>query len=160
MVHWGVPYERQPTEQDRAKARQFIELGADAVIGHHPHILQPIEIYKGRPILYSVGNFAFGSGNSKGESILPCFRFGPDKIDLDIYPVYVQNRDPRLDYQPKVMGGASGRATIDRLLALSPGVTEIADVAYDKCLRLSIAQRGNALPDVFAEAAEPQRRTQ
>ncbi|TKA98635.1 MAG: CapA family protein, partial [Mesorhizobium sp.] len=64
MVHWGIPYQRQPTEEDRIKARQFIDLGADAVIGHHPHILQPVEIYRGRPILYSVGNFAFGSGNS------------------------------------------------------------------------------------------------
>ena len=73
MAHWGLPYQRQPTEQDRMKARQFIELGADAVIGHHPHILQPIEINKNRPILYSVGNFAFGSGNSRGESIFRAY---------------------------------------------------------------------------------------
>ncbi|MER8957121.1 CapA family protein [Mesorhizobium sp. M0833] len=138
MVHWGIPYQRQPTEEDRMKARRFIDLGADAVIGHHPHILQPVEIYKGRPILYSVGNLAFGSGNSKGECILPCFRFGIKKIDLDIYPIYVQNRDPRVDYQPKVMGGAAGRATIDRLLALSPGLADIAATVQDRCLRLSI----------------------
>ncbi|MER8434280.1 CapA family protein [Mesorhizobium caraganae] len=141
MVHWGVPYQRQPTEEDRMKAQLFIDLGADAVIGHHPHILQPVEIYKARPILYSVGNFAFGSGNSKGESILPCFHFGARQIDLDIFPVYVQNRDPRLDYQPKIMGGAAGRATIDRLLDLSPGLGgAIADV-QDRCLKLSIPSR-------------------
>ncbi|TKC01679.1 MAG: CapA family protein [Mesorhizobium sp.] len=138
MVHWGIPYQRQPTEDDRIKARQFIDLGADAVIGHHPHILQPVEIYRGRPILYSVGNFAFGSGNSKGECILPCFHFGIEQIDLDIYPVYVQNRDPRLDYQPKVMGGAAGRETIDRLLALSPGLADVVAGVHDRCLRLSI----------------------
>ncbi|MER9529738.1 CapA family protein [Mesorhizobium sp. M0309] len=141
MVHWGVPYQRQPSEEDRMKAQLFIDMGADAIIGHHPHILQPVEIYKDRPILYSVGNFAFGSGNSKGESILPCFHFGASQIDLDIYPVYVQNRDPRLDYQPKVMGGAAGRATIDRLLDLSPGLGgAIADV-QDRCLKLSIPSR-------------------
>ncbi|MER9066586.1 CapA family protein [Mesorhizobium sp. M0902] len=138
MVHWGLPYQRQPTEQDRMKARLFIDLGADAVIGHHPHILQPIEIYNGRPILYSVGNFAFGSGNSKGESILPCFHFGAKQIRLDIYPVYAQNRDPRLDYQPKIMGGAAGRATIDRLLALSPGLADVVVAVQDRCLRLAI----------------------
>ncbi|ESY17205.1 MULTISPECIES: CapA family protein [unclassified Mesorhizobium] len=141
MVHWGVPYQRQPTEEDRMKAQLFIDLGADAVIGHHPHILQPVEIYKARPILYSVGNFAFGSGNSKGESILPCFYFGAGQIDLDIYPVYVQNRDPRLDYQPKIMGGAAGRATIDRLLDLSPGLGGAIVDVQDRCLKLSIPSR-------------------
>ncbi|WP_457091626.1 CapA family protein [Microvirga sp. P5_D2] len=138
MVHWGIPYERSPLEEDRAKARRFIDLGADAVIGHHPHILQPIEIYKGRPILYSVGNFAFGSGNSKAESILPCLRFHQSGIEMDVFPIYVQNRDPRLNYQPKVIGGTSGRATIDRLLSMSPNL-ECKIERQDYCLRLSIS---------------------
>jgi poly-gamma-glutamate capsule biosynthesis protein CapA/YwtB (metallophosphatase superfamily) len=138
MVHWGIPYERSPLEEDRAKARRFIDLGADAVIGHHPHILQPIEIYKGRPILYSVGNFAFGSGNSKAESILACLRFHQSRIEMDVFPVYVQNRDPRLNYQPKVIGGYSGKATIDRLLSMSPDLECEID-RRDYCLRLSIS---------------------
>ncbi|MGO4386939.1 CapA family protein [Microvirga sp. 2YAF29] len=138
MVHWGIPYERSPLEDDRAKARRFIDLGADVVVGHHPHILQPLEIYKGRPILYSVGNFAFGSGNSKAESILPSIRFQQSSIEMDIFPVYVQNRDPRLNYQPKVIGGESGTATIDRLLSMSPGL-ECEVERHDYCLRLSIS---------------------
>ncbi|MER8980557.1 CapA family protein [Mesorhizobium sp. M0870] len=138
MVHWGVPYQREPTEEDRVKAQLFIDLGADAVIGHHPHILQPIEIYKRRPILYSIGNFSFGSGNSKGESILPCFRFRQETINLDIFPIYVQNRDPRLDYQPKIMGGNAGRATIDRLINMSPSLIGAIDEIQDRCLRISI----------------------
>lgn len=138
MVHWGIPYERQPLEEDRAKAHRFIDLGADAVIGHHPHILQRIEVYKGRPIFYSVGNFAFGSGNSKAESILPCLRFSPSGIDMDIFPIYVQNRDPRLNYQPKVIGGFSGTETIDRLLSLSPDL-DCRMERRDYCLRMSIS---------------------
>src|SRR5262245_31098860 len=59
--HWGVPYERVPSPEDCAKARFAIDCGADAVVGHHPHIAQPFEIYRGYPIFYSVGNFAFGS---------------------------------------------------------------------------------------------------
>ncbi len=137
MVHWGIPYERSPLEDDRAKARRFIDLGADVVIGHHPHILQPMEIYKGRPILYSVGNFAFGSGNSKAESILPSIRFHKSSIEMDIFPVYVQNRDPRLNYQPKVMSGTSGRATIDRLLSMSTDL-QCEIERHDYCLHLSI----------------------
>ncbi len=118
-VHWGAPYEREPSPEDREKARHFIDCGADIVIGHHPHIIQPLEIYRGRPIFYSVGNFAFGSGNSRAESLLIGARFAPDGIEVDIFPVYVQNRDPRLDYQPKIMRGEAARETLNRLTAIS-----------------------------------------
>src|SRR5262249_15091222 len=47
--HWGVPYVREPSEADRVKARFAVDCGADIVIGHHPHIIQPFEIYRGRP---------------------------------------------------------------------------------------------------------------
>ncbi len=118
-VHWGVPYERQPSDSDRMKARHFIDCGADIVIGHHPHIIQPLEVYRGRPIFYSVGNFAFGSGNSRAESLLLCVRFIDDHTEVDIFPVYVQNRDPRLDYQPKFMSGKAAWRTLGRLASIS-----------------------------------------
>ena len=118
-VHWGIPYEREPLPEDRMKARHFIDCGADAVIGHHPHIIQPLEIYRGRPIFYSVGNFAFGSGNSRAESIMVCLRFDRERIKVEVFPLYVQNRDPRLDYQPKVLGGAAAAETLARLASIS-----------------------------------------
>src|SRR5262249_32941717 len=57
--HWGIPYQREPLAADRDKARLAVECGADVVIGHHPHVVQPFEVYQGCPIFYSVGNFAF-----------------------------------------------------------------------------------------------------
>lgn len=120
-VHWGVPYEREPLPEDRLKARHFIDCGADIVVGHHPHIIQPLEIYRGRPVFYSIGNFAFGSGNSRAESLLVCARFGAGRMDVEVYPVYVQNRDPRLDYQPKVLRGEAASQTLRRLAAISGG---------------------------------------
>ncbi len=117
--HWGVPYEREPSSEDRAKARFAIDCGADAVIGHHPHIVQPFEIYNGCPIFYSVGNFAFGSGNSKGESLLVGMGFEDDCTRIEAYPVYVKNRDPRLNYQPKVLRGAAGAHVLNRLVEIS-----------------------------------------
>ncbi len=67
--HWGVEYMKRPTERQRMIARVCIDNGADAVLGHHPHVLQPTEVYKGKPILYSMGAFAwdaklFGADNS------------------------------------------------------------------------------------------------
>ena len=114
--HWGVPYVREPSEADRAKARFAVDCGADIVIGHHPHIVQPFEIYRGRPIFYSVGNFTFGSGNSRGESLALGVRFEPAQTVVEVYPVYVKNRDPRVKYQPKILRG-DGAERVLRMLA-------------------------------------------
>ncbi len=118
-VHWGVPYDRQPSDADRDKARLMIELGADIVIGHHPHIMQEIELIDGRPVLYSIGNFAFGTGNSKAESLLVGVDFQDHETIVDFYPAYVKNRDPRVNYQPKVMTGPTADEALSRLANLS-----------------------------------------
>ncbi|MDE2508621.1 MAG: CapA family protein [Planctomycetota bacterium] len=117
--HWGVPYEREPADDVRVKARLAVDLGADAVIGHHPHVVQAFEIHRGRPIFYSVGNFAFGSGNSRGEGLLAGFRFESDLTFVYVYPIHVMNRDPRINYQPKVLRGDAASARLGSLQALS-----------------------------------------
>jgi hypothetical protein len=89
------------------------------VIGHHPHIIQPFEIFQNRPIFYSLGNFAFGTGNSRAESLIVAVRFRDCTTDVDVYPVYVKNRDPRADYQPKIMAGRAAAETLRRLDQLS-----------------------------------------
>jgi poly-gamma-glutamate capsule biosynthesis protein CapA/YwtB (metallophosphatase superfamily) len=58
-MHWGWEYEPEPSDRQKQFARVMIDAGADAVIGGHPHVTQGAEIYKGRPIVYSLGNFVF-----------------------------------------------------------------------------------------------------
>lgn len=60
-VHWGVERETEPKEYQRTMGKQYVDAGADMVIGSHPHVLQPLEYYNDKPILYSLGNFVFGS---------------------------------------------------------------------------------------------------
>jgi len=117
--HWGVPYVREPSEADRAKARLALDCGADVVIGHHPHIVQPFEIYRDRPIFFSVGNFTFGSGNTKGESLLLGIRFEDHRMSVHVYPIYVKNRDPRVNYQPKVLRGNGAERILQMLGRIS-----------------------------------------
>ena len=117
--HWGVPYVREPSPEDGAKARLAIDCGAAAVIGHHPHIVQRFEIYRGRPIFFSIGNFAFGSGNSRGESLLLALRFEEKSTFVYVYPVYVKNRDPRVNYQPKVLRGNAAERVLRQLTSIS-----------------------------------------
>lgn len=57
--HWGVSSSPDPTDYQRQIARAAIEAGIDIVVGHHPHVIQPIEFFRGAPIFYSLGNFAF-----------------------------------------------------------------------------------------------------
>ncbi len=57
--HWGVEYALSQTEAQKALARQFIDAGADLIIGSHPHVIEPMEAYNGKRIYYSLGNFIF-----------------------------------------------------------------------------------------------------
>ncbi len=59
LIHWGIERDEMPQEYQRALAKRYIDAGADLVIGSHPHVLQGIEYYKGKPIFYSLGNFVF-----------------------------------------------------------------------------------------------------
>jgi poly-gamma-glutamate capsule biosynthesis protein CapA/YwtB (metallophosphatase superfamily) len=57
--HWGVEYTKTPTDAQITLAHQFIDEGADLIIGSHPHVIQTAEEYKGKKIYYSLGNFIF-----------------------------------------------------------------------------------------------------
>lgn len=59
FMHWGWEREPEPSERQRALARLMIDAGAAAVVGGHPHVTQGSEIYRGKPIIYSLGNFVF-----------------------------------------------------------------------------------------------------
>jgi len=57
--HWGWEYQKLASSRQRQMARLMIDAGADAVVGGHPHVTQDIEVYQGKPIFYSLGNFVF-----------------------------------------------------------------------------------------------------
>ncbi len=59
FMHWGWERETTPSARQRQLARTLIDAGADAVVGGHPHVTQGAETYRGKPIIYSLGNFVF-----------------------------------------------------------------------------------------------------
>ncbi len=76
-MHWGIhmiPYAL--ADYQTICARKLIDAGADAILGHHPHILKGVELYRGKPIFYSLGNFAIGQPHDWDPDILrtPSFR--------------------------------------------------------------------------------------
>ena len=58
-IHWGIEYEHHFNSAQQDLAHAMIDSGADIIIGHHPHVVQGLEIYNNKPILYSLGNFIF-----------------------------------------------------------------------------------------------------
>ncbi len=58
-IHWGEEYKRNSNTKQQNMAHQLVDMGVDAIIGHHPHVVQEVEVYKGKYIFYSLGNFIF-----------------------------------------------------------------------------------------------------
>ena len=61
-LHWGIEKQPYPAPFQVSLGRLFVDAGADVVLGAHPHVLQPAELYKGKPIIYSLGNFVNPGG--------------------------------------------------------------------------------------------------
>ncbi|MBN2201571.1 CapA family protein, partial [bacterium] len=111
--HWGKELHRTPQPYQREFAHAAIDAGADFVIGHHPHVLQGFELYRGKPIAYSLGNFAFGSKSvSCREGALFLASFDSSGFaGGQVIPLCVDYR--KVQYQPRPMTGAAA----DRLIA-------------------------------------------
>lgn len=84
-VHWGLERHTEPEPYQTELAMQYIDAGADLVIGAHPHVLQPIRFYHGVPVVYSLGNYLFGSSIPQTELLLA--ELSPDKqLTLSVIP--------------------------------------------------------------------------
>jgi poly-gamma-glutamate synthesis protein (capsule biosynthesis protein) len=123
--HWGAELMAEPKRYQTGFARYAVRCGADAVLGHHPHVLQPIEIYRGRPVFYSLGNFAFGSlSESATHSIAAEIVFrGTIPVQINLYPLNVRNRET--GFQTRVATGRQAGETLAILqeMSLSFGTT-------------------------------------
>ena len=81
FIHWGIERQTCPTAEQLSLARQLLTVGADAVIGHHPHVLQPIEFAGGKLVAYSLGNFVWHPRSGiTGETGVLQIDFDADRI--------------------------------------------------------------------------------
>lgn len=93
VLHWGTEYAAQPQPQQRQQARQLIDAGADAIVGHHPHVLQPEESYQKKPIFYSLGNFIFDSKREDAnKGMIVGLMFSADSIAVQRHFGFYLNR--------------------------------------------------------------------
>jgi poly-gamma-glutamate synthesis protein (capsule biosynthesis protein) len=117
--HWGAELMTAAKDYQIELGHQAIDWGADLVLGHHPHVLQEIEVYKGRLIAYSLGNFVFGSESNRTNTsmiLLLTFR-GNTLSKVEAVPLDVNNY--RVHYQPKVLAGKAAGEVLDSINAAS-----------------------------------------
>ena len=130
--HWGKEASTEVQAYQRATAHKAIEAGADVIIGHHPHVLQGIERYRGGIIFYSLGNFTFASKGATADiGAMIRLRLSDTHREAEILPLDVLYR--RVGFQPRLLSGEKGASVITKLNRLSrPFRTEIRarDDAY------------------------------
>jgi poly-gamma-glutamate capsule biosynthesis protein CapA/YwtB (metallophosphatase superfamily) len=118
--HWGVSSRDEPVEYQREIGRAAIEAGADMVFGHHPHVVQGAEIFKGKPIFYSLGNFVFDWEVMRGRHLdglaLRCSISKNSIAEIELIPV---RRDAHNDICELSPDSPPGREILQRFEQLS-----------------------------------------
>lgn len=118
-LHWGRETYMTPENWQITYAKQVIDAGADVIYGHHPHVIQPIQFYKGKPILYSVGNFTFGT-MSQVDPSTGIFQLTYEKTggkaaltELRVIPCQTQSSP---DYRPFELTDPAARSQVFKKL--------------------------------------------
>lgn len=111
MTHGGTEYNLKFTARQQADYHQLIDAGADMVIGAHPHVVEPVEVYKGKLIAYSLGNFIFDQFFSTDTQVglMLKITFDRQHTTYNIFPLDLTKS------QPKVAQGALRQRLLDRL---------------------------------------------
>ncbi len=133
--HWGTERDNYPEEYQKELGRKCIDWGADLVIGHHPHVLQGIDCYQGKYIVYSLGNFCFGANRNPSDKDTMIFQqtftfqekqdstageedagYGlVESDDARIIPCSVSSVSFRNNYQPTPLEGKDWERVIRRI---------------------------------------------
>ena len=141
--HWGEEKAEYPNDVQVELAHAAIDAGADLVLGHHPHVLQGIEQYKGKNIVYSLGNFCFG-GNmypSDMDTMIfqQTFTLKGGKLQEDnvtnIIPCSISSAEDYNNYQPTPAAGEKETEILNKITQRSQGLsnenTEESDLEND-----------------------------
>ena len=116
-MHFGNEYSNSPNGDQVKIAHELIDSGADVVLGSHPHVTQGIEMYNGKPIFYSLGNFIFDQSNEATHSAyFVQIDLVNDTGECTVYPIYISG------YLPHYMDSDSGNSLLN---GLNPNTDEL-----------------------------------
>jgi poly-gamma-glutamate synthesis protein (capsule biosynthesis protein) len=124
-------YSYIPNLQQKNMAHFAIDNGVDLVIGHHPHVLQGMETYEGKNILYSLGNFCYGGKKNPSDKDtiiyqqLISFDISKKEItftDYKIIPASISSKTDRNNYQPVIADGDEAERILKKFEYISEGL--------------------------------------
>jgi poly-gamma-glutamate synthesis protein (capsule biosynthesis protein) len=129
--HWGIEREYYPNSVQKQLAHAAIDSGADLVIGEHPHVLQGIETYNGKQIVYSLGNFCYGGHKNPSDKdtmiYQQTFTIRDGQIlahdDYTIIPCSLSSVKNLNNYQPTILEGTEAQRVLDKIKKISDGIT-------------------------------------
>lgn len=120
--HWGEEGEYQFNGNQQDIGRYLIDNGADIVIGHHPHVLQGIEEYNDKYIIYSLGNFCFGGNRNPKDKdtmiVQATFNYEENKkttSNIEIIPCSISSDGSTNNFQPTILTGEQGEKIIEKV---------------------------------------------
>ena len=125
--HWGIERENFPDDYQQKLGKKCIDWGADLVIGHHPHVIQGVEEYQGKYIVYSLGNFCFGANRNPADKdciiFQQTFQFEDGErlaeTSARVIPCSVSSVKTRNDYKPTPAKGDEWMRILDRMRTYS-----------------------------------------
>lgn len=128
--HWGIERENYPDENQVNLAHSAIDHGADLVLEHHPHVLQGIEVYNGKNIVYSLGNFCFGGNSNPSDKDTMIFQqtFTVQNGELvednvtNVIPCSLSSESGRNTYQPTPLEGEEKDRVMAKIEEFSAGL--------------------------------------
>jgi len=99
-IHWGDEYKENSNDRQKTLARTMIDMGADAIIGHHPHVVEEMEVYKGKPIFFSLGNFIFdqyfSTSTQQGLALGIIFSKNEGGKHVSVFPLPIESKQSQV----------------------------------------------------------------
>lgn len=94
-IHWGTEYMLTETDAQTVVGHGLVDSGADVVFGHHPHVIEPVRIYKGKVIFFSLGNFVFDQiGVNENKGLGAGVKFDGGQMEFRVYPYDIKRFAP------------------------------------------------------------------
>lgn len=130
-LHWGVEESFEVLSKQREFAYKLLDSGVDIILGHHPHQFQGVEIYKGKPIIYSLGNFIFDQNDPENqESFILNMNYKNNKlIDMNLTPIRTIDK-----MQINLIKGVDTEALLAREIKLCKSLGTICNIENDKII--------------------------
>lgn len=143
--HWGIEGEHYPNSYQKQLSHKIIDWGADVLIGSHPHVLQGVELYKGKVICYSLGNFCFGGNRNPADKDTVIYQqtftfvdhILQDGLQADIIPCRLSSTDSRNDFRPAAVTGKRKKSILSKMNEYS---SPYSGVEFDSTGNLGIRE--------------------